>query len=290
MRRNSILRIDDDLLDDKPGHLKFRFLVFANGHASLPDTLLDRITAIDPDAQIKRTWGSVVNELEKNSLDAHDIVVESCNDMEGAVARIDHIWRLRVQANYAMRPVYFVVSKTNHPLARFEIRLRGGHFLHLPDIPTHFEQELGQVRLGFGPLSRSLPRWDVVREGQGKNARASVFLLTRRRPRVRGGDLCSAVLAVLLEKNGVPRSICELRKILAEDPLFEPAGGSFEVPCRSSLKMYLHRAYPKYLQEAFDHDRSGYCASYVIEREKLDERTVGYKIRGERLPSGYFEY
>jgi hypothetical protein len=289
MRRNSISCIDSPRYR-KHGYPELRFLVFADGGVTLPKILLDRITAIDPDAQIKRTWNSVVDELEKNSLDAHDIVIESSDDMEGAAARIDHIWRLRVKANYAMRPAYLVIGKPSHPMARFEIERRGGYFLRLCDVPTHLVGELEHIRLGFGPLARSLPRWHVVREGVGLTARASVFLLTRQKPRVRGGNLCSAVLAVLLKNNGMPRSICEIQKLLEEDPLFKPAGGSFAVPSFSSLKMYLHRAYPKYLQEAFDLDRSGYSANWVIEREKLDQRTMGYKIRGECLPTTYFEY
>ena len=284
----NLLTGDAHKTDDASSGL--RLLIFANGSACLPDSLGDQITAIDPDASIKRKWHSVVDELEKNCFDACDIIIDTCDDVRRAAARIDEIWRLRVKANYAMRPAYLVVGKTSHPMARFEIERRGGHFLLLSDVATHLAEEFGQICLGFGPLARSLPRWHVVREGAGPTARASVFLLTRRKPRVRGGDLCSAVLAVLLKNNGLPRSICEIRKLLEEDPLFKPKGGSFAVPSSSSLKMYLHRAYPKYLQEAFDQDRSGYSANWVIEREKLDERTVGYKIRGDCLPTTYFEY
>jgi len=119
----NLLTDDAHKTDDASSGL--RLLIFANGSACLPDSLGDQITAIDPDASIKRKWHSVVDELEKNCFDACDIIIDTCDDVRRAAARIDEIWRLRVKANYAMRPAYLVVGKTSHPMARFEIERRG---------------------------------------------------------------------------------------------------------------------------------------------------------------------
>lgn len=281
--------LNDDTYQIEDACSGLRLLIFANEGTTIPGGLLEGITAVDPNAQIKRQWSSVIAELEENCFDAHDVIVDVCDHVRLAAVRIDEIWSLRVKANYAMRPAYLVIAHNSHPMARFETERRGGRFLLLADTDTGFGEEVEQIKIEFASLSRSLPQWCVVRQGVGLTARAAVFLRGRRMTRVRGGDVCSAVLAVLLKNNGIPRSICEITKLLSEDPLFEPAGGSFALPSCASLKMYLHRAFPKYLQEAFDQDRSGYSAEWVIEREKLDEKTVGYRIRGKCLLTAYFE-
>lgn len=269
---------------------QMRILVFQETGIALPDTVLKPILTIDRDAQVKRQWQSVIHDLCANSCTAPEIIADIFTDGLAALRRMNEIWEFRVRSNYSPHPLYLAISRTSQTaLMRFEIERHGGHFLYLIDAPNHFTPELEQMRLKLNTLRRSLPYWQIVREGQGGTSRATIHLLDHGTPtRLGGSDSHIAVFAAMLARNALPRSIGEWRKILAEDPLFKPAGGGFDVPSRNTLKAYLHRDFPKYLQRAFNERRSGHAARRVIERVRLDGKTMGYKIRGQCLPISWY--
>jgi hypothetical protein len=257
-------------------------LLFDETGNALPDNLRKQVVRIDPDAPVKRKWESVI-EASTTSPNAYDVIVDSFTDSATAIQRLNSIWKMRVRSNYAVRPAYFGISTiSQRPLVRFDIERLGGHFLHLYDVPAHFEQELEQIRLAFAPLGRSLPRWLIVQEGNGPTLHAVVYLMGHQgRIRVGGSDRHNAALAALIKRNGIARSLGAWQKVLADDSLFKPGGGSFDVPSLSCLKIYLRRDFLKYLQEAFDQQRSGYRASRVIEHMHPGTWAAEYRIRGE---------
>jgi hypothetical protein len=258
-------------------------LILSNPGTILPAALLEQVALVDPNASVKRSWASVTDTLMKRSCRYPDVIIDVVTDPAPVMKRIRDLWQLRVRHNYSSRPAYFAISRNiPPPLVRFDIERLGGHYLLEFDVPAHFQQELAQIRLGFGPLTRSLPCWWIVQEGNGTTLRAVIYLVTRkRRIRVGGSDRHAAVLAAFIKHNGISRSIGAWQKILSEDLLFKPAGGSFDVPSRSSLKAYLHRDLPRYLQQAFDQERTGYCADRVIECMNPGTWATEYRIRGE---------
>jgi hypothetical protein len=266
-----------------------RIMILEETGMSIPETLLRLVLALDSNAQVKRRWDSVIHGFSRDFSAVPDMVVDIFSDTAAVLRRINVLWELRVRRNYSPRPLYVAISRVTQPaLTRYEIERYGGHFLYVADIPNHFMHEVEQLRMELCAAQRSLPRWQIVREGQGKTARVTIHLLERgTQIRLGGSDRHNAVLAAMLKRNAMPRSINEWRKILAEDPLFKPAGGSFSVPSRNTLKAYLHRDFPKYLQAAFNGRRSGYAANRVIERMRLDGKTMGYRIRGQCLPIGW---
>jgi hypothetical protein len=257
-------------------------LLFDETGNAVPDNLRKHVAHIDPDAPIKRKWESVIEACTTNST-AYDVIVDSFTDSATAIQRLNSTWKMRVRSNYAVRPAYFGISTISQkPLVRFDIERLGGHFLHLYDVPAHFQQELEQIRLAFAPLGRSLPRWLIVQEGNGPTLHAVVYLMGHQgRIRVGGSDRHAAALAAFIKHNGVARSLGAWQKVLADDSLFKPGGGSFDVPSLSCLKMYLRRDFPKYLQEAFDQQRSGHCATRVIEHSHPGTWATEYRVRGE---------
>jgi len=258
-----------------------RLLLFNNTKRELPETLREKVLKYDRHAIVKRNWTSVLDALGDC-----DVIVDYSDDTEAVRHRINEIWQRRVRANYTIRPAYFVISKTSqHHLARFEVERLGGHFLHLYDVPTRLGDELEQIRLRLGKLGCSLPRWLITYEGNGRTLQVSVsFLGSRGLQLVRAEDGLAAELAVLITRNGIPRSIAAWRKIMLGSPLFKSAGGSFNVPSRTTLRMHIHRDYIRELQRAFDEVRAGYCAERVMERARLGEKTVGYRIKGRWDP------
>jgi hypothetical protein len=128
---------------------------------------------------------------------------------------------------------------------------------------------------------RSLPSWTIIQEGNSDTLRAVVYLNGRHNPiRVQGNDRQIAALAAFLKHNGIGRSFNAWQKILMQDPLFTPEGGGFAVPSLASIKMYLHREFPKYLQRAFDESHSGFSAARVIEQTEPGSHGTQYRIRG----------
>jgi hypothetical protein len=256
-------------------------LLFNNTKRELPETLREKVLKYDRHASVKRNWNSVLDALGDC-----DVIVDCSDDLDAVLRRINEIWLRRQRDNYAIRPAYLVVSKASqYRLARFEVERLGGHFLHLYDVPTRFGDELEQIRLRLGKLGCSLPRWLITYEGNGKTLQASVsFLGPRGWHIVRQNDGHAAELAVLIKNSGISRSIAAWRKIMMADPLFKPAGGSFTVPSRTTLRMHVHRDYIRDLQRAFDEMRAGYCAERVMERIRLGEKTVGYRIKGRWDP------
>jgi hypothetical protein len=212
-----------------------------------------------------------------------DILVHLFTDQRSVMRGIEAVWNTRIRSNYRPRPVYFAIAKTSYSSrVRYEIERMGAHFLYLFDVPTHFQRELDQIRLELGPVVRSLPQWRIVQEGNGSTLRVIIYLMGRRRAiRVGGSDRLAVVLASLIRNNGMTRSISAWQKVLADEPFFTSAGGGFEVPSRSSLKMYLHRDFPRYLQRSFNDERSGYCIEKVIECVNPGTWATEYRIRGE---------
>ena len=263
--------------DDVYRRSKLRLLLFDGTKRELPERLREQVLKYDPHATVKREWASVID-----ACDAYDVIVDYSDDIDAVVRRINEIWRHRVRENYAIRPAYFLVNRiSQYRLVRFEVERLGGHFLHLGDVPIRFGNELEQIRLGIDDLGRS-PRWLITYEGNGRTLQVSVSFLGPRgwRP-VRQDDAHAAELAVLITThNGIPRSIAGWRNVMISNPLFKPAGGGFSVPSRTTLRMHIHRDYIRDLQRAFDDARSGFCANKVLERVRLGEKTVGYRIKG----------
>jgi hypothetical protein len=261
-----------------------RLLLFNDDATSFPASLLEQVTIADRNALIKRDFDSVMEMFTAaNCCAIPDIVVHLFTDPASLMRRIKDVWSARMRQNYNPRPAYFAISSTTQPsLVRYEIERLGGHFLHLFDVPTHFRREIDQIRLELRPVIRSLPRWLIVQEGYGPTLRAVVYLVGRHRAiRVGGSDRHAAALAAFIKHNGISRSIGAWQKVFADDVLFAPSGGGFDIPSRSGLKRYLRRDFPKYFQQAFDEQRSGHSADRVIECINPGTWATEYKVRGE---------
>lgn len=254
-----------------------RLLLFSDARREIPETLRTEVLKVDRHAVVKRDWDSAVDDL-----DGYEVIVDCSDDIDAGLRRIDDLWRRRVEANYAIRPAYLVISKTSqYSLGRFEIERLGERFLHLADVPSHFGKELEQIRLRIAHLERSLPRWLIAYEGNGRTLQVTIsFLGPRGWQIVRQDDQHAAELAVLIKNNSIARSIASWRNVMMDDLLFESAGGAFKVPSRTTLRMHVHRDYARDLQRAFDEVRSGYRVKRVMERVRLGEKTVGYRIKG----------
>lgn len=261
---------------------RLRLVLLNNGLGTLPSTLTEQVVKIDPEAQIRNSWASLIDSLA-DSCCAFDVIIAVGQDCSLTMQQMDDLWRLRVRHNYSPRPVYFAISKdTQRGLTRYNIERLGGHFLHLFDAPSHLQAEIDQIRLELAPVIRSLPSWRIVYEGNAGTLRPVIYLVNRRRSeRIPGSDRLIAALAVFLKNNGIARSLSGWQKILYDDPLFMPAGGEFSVPSISTLKMYIRRDFHNCLQRVFDTCGSGFCADRVI--EVVDPGTHGarFRIRGE---------
>jgi hypothetical protein len=256
----------------------FRLVLFSDSKREIPQALCAEVIKSNCPAVVKRDWRSVVANLH-----ACDLIIDCSDNIDGALRRIDEVSRKRANDNHAIRPSYLVISATSrYPLARFEVEFRrGAHFLHLHDVPGRFSGELGQIRLRQREFERSSPRWLIEYQGNGRTLQVNIsFVSHRGLAMVRGADSLAAELAVLITNNGIPRSIAAWRKIMMGNLLFKPAGGGFNVPSRTTLRMHIHRDYIRALQKAFDEARAGYCAKRVMERIRLGEKTVGYRIKG----------
>lgn len=253
-----------------------RLILFCETKRELPEELGKEILKHDRNAVVKRNWDSVLDT-------ECDVIVDCSDDIDRVLRRVNENWRRRVKDSHAIRPEYFVIGKPNrHRLARFEVERLGGHFLYLVDVPTRFGEELEQIRLRIAHLERSLPHWVIIYEGNGRTLQASVSFFDRRGLQLlRAEDGLAAELAVLITNNGMSRSIAAWRKIMMNNPLFKPAGGGFNVPSRTTLRMHIHRDYIRDLQRSFDEVRSGYSAGRVLGRIRLGEKTVGYRIKGQ---------
>jgi hypothetical protein len=254
-----------------------RLVLFGETKGELPETLRAEVLKNHGDAIVKRNWGSVLD-----ALDSCDVILDYSDDIQAALRRINELWRRLVQANYAARPAYIVIGKPDRPsLARFEIERLGGHFLHLDDVPARLGEELKRIDLRIAHLSRSSPQWLIVYEGNGRTLQASVSIFgTQGLQFVRADDRLAAELAVLITNNGIPRSIASWRKIMMNSTLFKPSSGGFNVPSRTTLRMHIHRDYIRAIQKASDEVRVGYSAQRIMERIRLGEKTVGYRIKG----------
>lgn len=261
-----------------------RIVLFNSAGTPLPASLLEQVARADPHALIKRDLEAAIEMFtDANTCALPDIFLHPFSEKSSVIQGINAVWSARIQNNYSSRPVYVAVSSTRQPsLVGYEIERLGAHFLYLADVPTHFQRELDHIRLELGPMVRSLPRWLIVHEGNGTTLRTVVYFMSRRRAvRILGSYRLVAALAAFIKHNGITRSISAWLDVLADDPLFAPAGGGFEVPSRASLKMYLHRDFPRCLQQAFDELRSGYSADRVIECVNPRTWATEYRIRGE---------
>jgi hypothetical protein len=254
-----------------------RLLIFDSTKKELPEKLRNEVLRHDPAAVIRRDWTSVLAKL-----DDCDVVIDYCDDIRAVLRRINELWRFRVGANYATRPAYIAISTPSRPsLARFEVERLGERFLHVDDVPARFGEELRRIDFRISHLARSSPHWLIAYEGNGKTLQASVsFFGPQGLQLVRAEDGLAAEVAALITRNGIPRSIAAWRKIMIGNPLFKPSRGGFNVPSRTTLRMHIHRDYIRALQRAFDEARAGYCAKRVLERLRLGEKTVGYRIKG----------
>jgi hypothetical protein len=254
-----------------------------NGSPTLHSALTEQVVRIDPEAQIKSSWTSLIDMLAANSCRTFDVIVTVGPDCSLAMEQMDELRRLRVQSNYSPRPVYFAISQdTQLGLTRYRIERLGGHFLHPLDIPCGFQAEIDLIQHELAPATRSLPFWRIVYEGNAGTLRPIIYLVNRRRSeRISGSDRLIAALAAFLKNNGIERSLSGWQKILYDDPLFTSCGGGFPVPSISTLKMYLRRDFHNCLQRVFDICGSRFCAARVI--EAIDPGTHGarFRIRGE---------
>jgi len=245
---------------------------------------LDAIEKIDPRAPIRRNWDRVIASLESGGMNCADVIVDVLQ--RKGVVGLEHLrelWITRVAHNYSAGPFYFALSCVDQPAAlRYEIRRLGGYYLNIADVSRHFGQQMEEVRLQLEEVKRAMPRWEIVEEYCGVDPRRVHVILQSRSTSVpvSGSDRHLAVLTVLLKNNGIPRSLKSLRHLCSENPLFAPSGGPFVVPKLSTLKMYIHRDYPKHLQKSFDKARSGYRADRIIEHVDLGVKPFGFRIRG----------
>jgi hypothetical protein len=239
---------------------------------------------IDPEAQIKSSWTSLIDMLAANSCRTFDVIVAVGPDCSLAMEQMDELQRLRVRNNYSSRPVYFAISQdTQWGLTRYKIERLGGHFLHPLDIPSGFQPEIDLIWHELTPATRSLPFWRIVYQGNAGTLRPIIYLVNRRRSeRISGSDRLIAALAAFLKNNGIERSLSAWQKILYDDLLFTPCGGGFPVPSVSTLKMYLRRDFRNCLQRVFDICGSSFCADRVIEVVNPGTHGARFRIRGER--------
>jgi hypothetical protein len=91
----------------------------------------------------------------------------------------------------------------------------------------------------------------------------------------------AAEVTVMLKHNGIHLSLSSLLKIFSEDTLFESAGGGFRVPALTTFKEHVHRDIWVAIQRTLDESRTGYSADRLIDREALDGKTTGYRIKGK---------
>lgn len=254
-----------------------RLLIFDGTKKELPEKLRNEVLRYDPAAVIRRDWISVLANLGDC-----DVVIDYCDDIRAVLRRINELWRYRVRANYATRPAYIAISTPRRPfMARFEVERLGERFLLVDDVPARLGEELRRIDFRISHLVRSSPHWLITYEGNGKTLQASVsFFGPQGLHLVRAEDALAAELTVLITRNGIPRSIAAWRKMMMDNPLFKLSGGGFNVPSRTTLRMHIHRDYIRDLQQAFDKARVGYCAKRVMERLRLGEKTVGYRIKG----------
>ncbi len=169
-----------------------------------PSELLDQIAEIDPSAQIKRTWGSVLQHLECSVLKATDIIIDIIDATPGVAAEhLNQLSELRRRHNYSPTPLYLAISVQTQPLVvRHSIRCLGGRFIYMAHVPAHFLEEIEEIRLELAELKLNVPQWEIVEEGEVPAKRAYVHHRFRgKNPRVKGSDLESAVLAVMIRNN-----------------------------------------------------------------------------------------
>jgi hypothetical protein len=260
----------------------FRLVLFSDSKSEIPQALCAEVLKSKCPAVVKRDWRSVVANLQ-----ACDLIIDCSDSINGAVRRIDEVSRKLAEENHAIRSSYLVVSAiSRYSLARFEIEFRrGAHFLHLHDVPGRFSGELEQIRLRQYEFERSSPQWLIEYQGNGRTLQVNVSFVSHRGLEVvRAADNLAAELAVLITRNGIPRSIAAWRKMMMDNPLFKPSSGGFNVPSRTTLRMHIHRDYVRILQQAFDNAKTGYCIKRVMERIRLGEKTVGYRIKGRCDP------
>jgi hypothetical protein len=248
--------------------------------------LLAEIGEVDPETPIRRNWASAKEAILLSRFERFDLLIEFVGpDATVALAHLNELWTLRMGHNYAVRPGYLAITRTRpDPETVHRIRQLGGEYMLLDEVPGRFKVELEQIRLQMARIRSSLPYFKIQVEGEGHERHAIVFVLASRGSRIRvgGSDRIAATLAVIITNNGQPRTVKAWRNIIAADPLFMPAGGTFEVPSESSLKVYFHREFPKYLQVAFDKVRTGFSAGRVIQKKQLAPKAVGYNILGTR--------
>ena len=246
--------------------------------------LLEIIEKIDPQAPIKKTWDSVIDCLELLRLDTPVVLIDIIGrDGRVGLERLQEIWKLRVAHNYAEGPIYFALSCAPQAASlRYEIRRMGGRFMYLSDVASHFISELDEIKVQVKEIRESAPCWEISEEYFGADPRrVEVAVRFGSNPIYIGGsDRHRATLAVLIQNNGIARSLRALRQLCEESPLFTPSGGPFPVPQPGTMKVWLYRDYPKYLQRAFDQARSGFRAERVIEHVDLGAKAIGFRIRG----------
>lgn len=254
-----------------------------NTDGPLPDTLVQQVIQIDPDAQIRNSWNSFIDCLAANSCRTPDVIVGYSSECGQAIRQIKELGDLRRHYNYSPRPVYLAITAQRQPVVtRLEIERVGGYFLHLPDVPRHFNDEIERIRIELDHIVRSLPFWNIVLEGHGRTLQAQVSVVYRGRSvRVWGSERMIAALATFIKNNGIPRSVKGWLNIFADDLLFKPMGGPFSVPSVTSFKEYLRRSFPNCLQKAFDEYKSGFAATHVIECINPRTHAARYRIRGE---------
>jgi hypothetical protein len=250
----------------------------------LSQEIVDAVSEIDPGAQVTRNWDRVINYLETGAMSTVEVVV----DVLGREARVglehlQELWRLRAAYNYSPVPLYFGVSCTVQPAAlRYEIRRSGGRFMYASEASSHFRSEMEEIQIQLSEVKTMAPHWEIIQENYCDDAQR-VYVQLRfsgKTEGLQGSDRHRAVLAVMLKNNGIPRSMSALRQLCAEDRLFTPAGGPLDVPQLATLKMYIFRDFPEYLQRAFDALRSGHHAERIIQHVDLGTKAMGFRIRG----------
>src|ERR1700731_101728 len=116
-----------------------RLAVLKNTATPLPDTLIQQVMRIDPDAQIRNSWDCLIDRLTGNSCHAPDVIVGYSDECGHALEQLKELWNLRVRYNYSTRPIYLAITAQRQPvISRLEIERAGGYFLHAPDVPNRF--------------------------------------------------------------------------------------------------------------------------------------------------------
>jgi hypothetical protein len=263
--------------------MPLKLTILKNTAGPLPESLLQQAIRIDPNTQIRHSWDSMIDRLAANACRTPDVIVGYSTGYELALEQIKELRDFRERCNYSPRPIYLAITaKRQSGVTRLEIERAGGYFLYAPDVPTHFRDEIENIRLELDRVSRSLPFWRIVLEGSEETLQTNVSFLGRGKSiRLWGKDRMIASLAAFIKHNGIARSAQGWLKIIADDPLFKPTGGPFQVPSPTSLKMYLRREFPNCLQRAFDEYGSGFCAKRVLECINPRTHAAQYQIRGE---------